>query len=619
MAYSLANNIFFSLKWKYMIFISSVMILLYFVFGWGIYSKAKEEYEKQLHIQQLEAINVLHDLTSHSSLVIDQLIETLAQFEQKNTLNSNRALIEQIEKVWSDLQIIWDLKNISFYQAENKNIFSQGQLQADLNKLYQLVMQTEAPQYQLVCQQHCVLYIAVPVLINGKLEGVISIGKSIAETLINFEKITHADIAILLNDKISAITNEKNNRPLLENLLSQKLLSERVTGDTTVEMVQNVFNKQHYYISSSPVNLDNNASFIIINQIEHRYQYLQRELKNIIFIGLFSLLITLLLLFFLLENALIRIKYFSTALPFLSKIIPDKYQKAREILAQVRHSSYGYDELDQLNHTSLRLTEQLEQMEQDSQTKTEQITWIASHDSLTGLYNRHYFQNEFEKILTTAKRYQNKVALLYLDLDQFKVINDTQGHEAGDQLLIHVANTLSQLSRKSDLLCRLGGDEFAIITPMIEMQGVFTLADKVNHLAHNLEFDGIHYQVGFSIGMAIYPEHGSTIHELLSNADLAMYKAKESGFNQYHLYNPNNNYHQELNTKLEWKHLIEKTIADKRMTLYYQPILNLQSDTISHYECLLRIIKENGEIMPPADFIQFAETLGLIETIDISH
>lgn len=248
----------------------------------------------------------------------------------------------------------------------------------------------------------------------------------------------------------------------------------------------------------------------------------------------------------------------------------------------------------------------------------DQTLWIASHDPLTNLHNRRYFQNEFEKILTLSERYDNKVALFYLDLDQFKIVNDTQGHDSGDKLLIQVANSLSKISRKSDLLCRLGGDEFAIVTPINDMQGVEALAEKINHSMKDIIFqENVSYQVGFSVGVALYPEHGQSIHELLTNADLAMYKSKETGFNQYHIYNPKNNYHQEINKKLEWKQLIETAIAENWLTLYYQPILDLQTQTISHYECLLRIVKSDGEMMGPAEFIQYSEKLGLIESIDI--
>lgn len=755
MKYLPHKKFFFSLKWKYTVIISCVVVILYIILSWGIYYKAKSNFEQQLHAQQLEHISVLHDLIDYSSQIMEQFIDSLAQFrsiKKNGNGNSNRQLTDLIEQYWSSLQIIWDLKNITYYHSGTKKISHWGEQKTDLNKLYQIVLQTERPQHLIVCLNQCILYVAVPILMQGQLTGVISIGKSIAETLINFEKITQADIGLWSNEKIPAITNEKNNRPLLQHLFSQykfyqKASRERAVSDTNIQMTQITFRKQHYFISFSPVNLDNKARFIIINNIEHRYQNLQAERINIIFTGLISLFISLILLLYLLGKALIRIKHFSTALPFLSKTVPDRYQQARKILTEVKSSKYAYDELDQLNTTSLELSKQLEQLENNSiiknielknerdfihqlietapiyiitqtlkgniisanqqcsnllkmktedimqsnfehlfatigskhchllqnmrQTKTTEIIniddelitnsgintyiswlhtlivkensaqedhilslgiditerkraeqqslWIASHDPLTNLHNRRYFNSEFKKILNIAKRYQRQVALLYLDMDQFKIINDTQGHKAGDQLLVQVANSLSHLSRKSDLLCRLGGDEFALVVPITEIQGVVSLARKINQLIKKPGFnnDNAFYQVGFSIGIAIYPEHGNSIHELLTNADLAMYKAKESGFNQFHIYNPDNKYHQELNNKLEWKQLIEKAIAEQRLRLYYQPILDLKTQTISHYECLLRIVKDNGDIMEPAEFIQFAEELGLIETIDI--
>lgn len=737
---------FISLKWKYALIISSVIVLLYVILSWGLYQKSNSDFEEQLHVQQLNNINVLSDLINNSGQVMEQLVDSLIQFKLgKGNINSNEELTHLIKKYWPNLQITWGLSNISFYQSDSETLFHLGIEKPELNLLNLKVLTTERPHHAIVCQTQCLIYAAVPVLIQGKLEGVISIGKSIADTLIFFENLTQADIGLWNNNIIPAITNEKNTRPLLKNLLSKKQIKPRKVGDTNIQISQTIYNKQHYSISFSPVELDSNASFIIINHLEHAYQQLQNERVNIIITGLTSLLVTLILLFYLLEKSLKRIDHLLLALPFLSTAISDKYKHVKEILSQVRASKFGFDELDQLRGSFGKLSDQLESLENDSISKNialkkerdfihqlietapvyiitqdlsgkiisannqcsrllgmkndeiieqsfdemftkkdsshiqllksfrenksskmvniddelitsfsgnnfiswihsfinndsgqqdnilslgiditerklaeDQTLWIASHDPLTNLHNRRYFQNEFEKILTLSERYDNKVALFYLDLDQFKIVNDTQGHDSGDKLLIQVANSLSKISRKSDLLCRLGGDEFAIVTPINDMQGVEALAEKINHSMKDIIFqENVSYQVGFSVGVALYPEHGQSIHELLTNADLAMYKSKETGFNQYHIYNPKNNYHQEINKKLEWKQLIETAIAENWLTLYYQPILDLQTQTISHYECLLRIVKSDGEMMGPAEFIQYSEKLGLIESIDI--
>jgi len=749
------KNIFFSLKWKYALIISSVMLLLYFIMSWGVYYKAKSDFEKQVHKQQLEYINVLQDLISHSNQIIEQLIDSLAQIKlAKDSVRNTKSFIALNS---SDLQLTWGLDTIRFYPANKSKQPQWGTALPALRTLYQSVINKESPQHFIFCQQKCVLYVAMPILIQGKLEGIVSIGKSISETLITFARITQADIGVLAKNKIPAMTHAEQNRPLITHFLAQNDLLKNNMNHSESQFTQIFTNNQHYYLSFSAIKLNKNAYFIIINNIEKQYQELLLKRNNIIFSGLLGLLITLVILFYLLEKSLKRIKYFSSALPFLSAKSSNRFHKTRAILANIKHSKYAYDELDQLSLTSIKLTEQLEHLEDQSHKKSqeiklknselknerdfiqqlietapiyivtqsmtgqivsanqrcarlfkmdhdeivtfqfeqlftkkesqhahllenlrlsksaqivsiddqlstkhgidsciswihsiishkdsqhddqilslgiditerkqaeEQAVWIATHDPLTNLHNRRYFHGEFEQVLNVARRYNNKIALLYLDLDQFKVINDSQGHAAGDRLLVQVAERLSRLTRKSDLLCRLGGDEFAIVTPVTGIKNIISLADKINQLMKELVLEknknnNSTYQVGFSIGIALFPEHGESIRKLLTHADLAMYRAKESGFNQYHIYNPANNYHQELNKKLKWKQFIEQTIDKKRLQLYYQPILDLQTQNISHYECLLRITKNNNEIMEPAEFIQYAEKLGLIENIDI--
>ena len=248
----------------------------------------------------------------------------------------------------------------------------------------------------------------------------------------------------------------------------------------------------------------------------------------------------------------------------------------------------------------------------------EQMFWLATHDPLTELGNRREFMAELNRILTVAKRYELQIALFYLDLDQFKIINDSSGHEAGDDLLKLVAKTLKASIRTSDVLCRIGGDEFTLIMPNADLQGIKYLADKIIYELTTIQFHykTILYKISASIGIAIYPQHGSTFLELLSNADLAMYKAKELGRGQYHIFMPGQEYQAGLTERMRWKEVIENAIKEDRFILFYQPILGLQDDTISHYECLARIEQEDGQILMPGVFIGYAEELGLIGKID---
>ena len=248
----------------------------------------------------------------------------------------------------------------------------------------------------------------------------------------------------------------------------------------------------------------------------------------------------------------------------------------------------------------------------------EQLIWIATHDQLTGLSNRRDFQKELDSMLAVAERYHEQVALFYLDLDQFKVINDTYGHQAGDQLLQSITSLLSKETRETDLLSRLGGDEFALVIPAATLEGVDQLANKLLHALKVFDYrvNEQSHPISFSIGIAIYPEHGKTQQELLANADLAMYHAKKTGRSRYHIYSPAFEYQTILTEQLRWKHIVEQAMEEDMLVLFYQPILDIKKKKISHYECLLRLEQEDGTVLMPGEFIGHAEETGIIDQLD---
>lgn len=247
------------------------------------------------------------------------------------------------------------------------------------------------------------------------------------------------------------------------------------------------------------------------------------------------------------------------------------------------------------------------------------IIWLAEHDPLTDLYNRRRFTEEFEKSLRTAIRYQYKNTLLFLDLDQFKDINDTSGHRAGDELLQLVANTLIRVTRFTDLVARLGGDEFAILMPESTTEGAEVLAKKIIQevVKIQLQYGHVKHKVSTSIGLVHYPLQDADIHELMGFADLAMYKAKANGKGCFHTFSPDDNTQNQLETRVFWKHEIERALEHDNFVLYFQPILDIESEIIKHYEVLIRMRNpETGDISLPGKFIEIAEQVGLINRID---
>ncbi len=254
----------------------------------------------------------------------------------------------------------------------------------------------------------------------------------------------------------------------------------------------------------------------------------------------------------------------------------------------------------------------------DRETAKQRLTWLAGHDPLTELYNRRSFQTEFEKILTLAERYHHHSSLLFFDLDHFKFINDSSGHQAGDALLQMVAKKLREVTRSSDLLARLGGDEFAIVIPEADIHDAMQFADKLLEEIRQvaIPLKGSSYRISASVGIVTYPEHGGNFQELLSNADLAMYQAKESGRNGWHVFLDSEQAREQLSAKVTWKDKIEQALADNRMTLYYQPIMCIATGVTSHYEVLIRMLDKDGSLIMPGEFIGVAERTGLIHQIN---
>jgi diguanylate cyclase (GGDEF)-like protein/PAS domain S-box-containing protein len=246
------------------------------------------------------------------------------------------------------------------------------------------------------------------------------------------------------------------------------------------------------------------------------------------------------------------------------------------------------------------------------------LGWLASHDSLTGLLNRRRFNEDLERIIETNHRYQRVSARFVIDLDHFKEVNDISGHQVGDVLLKKVADILRQTARESDILARLGGDEFSVIVQEIDYETLQQTAQRFSSALSELEAVGekqIHRVTG-SIGVALIPEHGHSAEEALANADIAMYQAKESGRNGWHIFSYEEHDRERIHERVFWKEKVKRALSDDLMFIYYQPIMELATGNVSHYEALLRINDEDDKPYPTAKLILSTERSGLIHELD---
>jgi len=245
----------------------------------------------------------------------------------------------------------------------------------------------------------------------------------------------------------------------------------------------------------------------------------------------------------------------------------------------------------------------------------ERIEYLASHDSLTGLPNREMFNGLLRHTIDTARRSGRWFALLFIDLDRFKIINDSLGHDAGDMLLAEVASRLRGALRASDIVARLGGDEFVVILDATSDRGdVERVASHLlSVLGRSMQLSGHECHTTASIGIALYPEHGDDAATLTKNADMAMYQAKEDGKNSFRFFSGEIKVQSIERLRLESE--LRRAVDRRQFSLHYQPKVDLESGQITGVEALLRWKHPHLGMVPPAQFIPLAEETGLIVPI----
>lgn len=248
----------------------------------------------------------------------------------------------------------------------------------------------------------------------------------------------------------------------------------------------------------------------------------------------------------------------------------------------------------------------------------EQLYEMAHYDSLTGLPNRRYFLDRLKESLERARRTRESLALMFVDLDGFKLVNDNLGHRAGDQLLVEMAHRLKQRTRESDTVARMGGDEFTVIlTNVITSHAIVRVARKIlGRVGEAVTLDGTEVFLSSSIGIAVFPDDGSDVESLLQAADTALYKAKDLGKNGYQFFSREMN--QRAVERLTLQSQIRQGLASREFLPYYQPQLDLPDCKVIGLEALARWQSGVVGTVSPEQFIPFAEETGLIHEVGMA-
>jgi len=254
--------------------------------------------------------------------------------------------------------------------------------------------------------------------------------------------------------------------------------------------------------------------------------------------------------------------------------------------------------------------------ETEKQIASNKLERLVNYDSLTNLFNRHYFNLHFEHLLKQATRYEHKLALLLFDIDNFKRINDSLGHKAGDIVLIRTAELITEVLRDSDSFFRIGGDEFTIIVENFNsVNEIKILTKRIQQaLRTSIDIDELSFHISLSIGIALFPDHGDSMESLQKSADIAMYQSKQEGKNRFSIFSQDSGSSSKL---LELEDEFYEGLQRGELETFLQPQIDLETNKLVGVEALVRWRHPTKGILAPSVFLQLAQEMGLLYKLDL--
>ncbi|WP_043318794.1 diguanylate cyclase domain-containing protein [Microbulbifer sp. HZ11] len=492
-------------------------------------------------------------LLQQSRLEMARLAELIA-LNPRGHISSRDELRKAMDRQWELLQQSWDLHSLKIYDADSKPVLSWGAPYSQLSaeKVAQVLMGGQ-PLEQVACEPGCVQSLSVPMRARGG-DYVLQIERPLAKQLQRFREMTGSDIGILSAERSLHITGENGKylaswrREILSLTSRERMLPllNRVAGEVAAldELHQHArlyeLDNRQFDIRTMNVGVDEHgARFVFIEDVSGQVEHIDDSVQLLLLFSVLGALIFSAAVAGTLWGPIVRLRRLAQALPLLTN---GRFDDARQLIRPVQKNPEKCDELDVLDNTGLTVCNQLQDMHEMVSRKTAQLEQIAMHDSLTGLANRFSLLEQLEFHLQLARHQPENVQeqsfLFFIDLDDFKQVNDTLGHQRGDELLCVIARRLLSVMRCGDIVARLSGDEFCVFVRGVkgaEAHGV--LAEKLlNTVAQPVKIADKLVTVTMSVGVVAVDGHEETLEGILQKADMAMYHAKRHGKNKYQLY-----------------------------------------------------------------------------------
>lgn len=563
-------------------------------------------FEEILHSRMITLIDIISHQGSGNIVDLSRLQQSLDNLKEYLTLNFqvDELMIIDENGVWND---------------------AARTMSPQVEKLVNSTRNTFESRSVLSCADTCTHYISIPVMASSEIPPVVVVSTSLRELLYLFSRATDVHNVAIVQSALAVDDTPKlsiasqlsaANRQYLKALLDAFPNKWRI-DDLVIKGMNIPLEEKQLLVSLLPFDhvLGDQAFLLIVQDVSAMVK--QKEQYQIIVIStavaLFFIFSSLLYLF--LNQYKSRLLDISERLPMLAQ---HKFSEFYAITARQRKAPVFRltDELDVVEDAANNLARQLENFDGQMAINTAKLEKMAMFDVLTGLPNRNMLTFQIEKQLASSMRDDHLVALMFMDLDDFKKVNDSHGHDVGDKLLKAAAMRISRPIRESDIASRFGGDEFVVLLTNIEDKShVDTVARKIlNEFVDPIIVDGTTFYVSISIGIAISSHSRATPVELLRHADIAMYEAKAKEGAEYRVYDATMNL--KVMQKVELESEAREALRDNQFSLALQPQIALKTGKLIGFEALLRWKHPIKGHISPANFIPLLEKTSFMLELD---
>ena len=605
------NIKFVGVPTKLLVLIVSTLLLLAVGFSSLSYWRLQTDYQE---FQQNNIVQGQVQVNLHNSILRTKItvwLESFTDLIQLSQQDDFSNLAMQLEKQYDALQLHLNVEDIWLVDEKQNILFATNDFPAVVQDNIAQVFRLQEPEHRIYCPQSCQLLLSLPLLNKQGDMVVVSMSTSLVDMLFALKTTLDRDVAVI---RISAEDKNDSKPPSIKVLSASNMeLTESLVAMDKPDSTLNQVLKQGLHLD-----LEDNSyliNLLILSEQANQNFYLaliddvtaykaKNDAYQKRFILSLSLIFSLLAAFvyFISSPFTKRLLLLSNALPLLAQ---KKFDQFRQV--DLKRPRMFADELDVLTHSSQELSFELEQLNLAVEQKTKELENIAMYDLLTGLPNRNMLNYQLRKSLANITRHKSGVAVLFLDLDDFKKVNDSNGHNIGDKLLIQAAERVRVSVGELDLASRFGGDEFVIVLSHLNsVDEAIEVAEKVLlQFKESIKLGTNIFYVSTSIGIAYTESATEKSDDLISHADIAMYEAKDNGGGQYHIYQPE--MFQRVAHRVMLEGEVRQALAKQQFSLSLQPQICAKTKRVYGFEALLRWQHPERGMISPEDFIPILE------------